>query len=65
MSWGRVFGKIADYIQGRDERRRNELDKLKRKYEELRKKQQTQKNTHLMSAVLKRIGVLESQNRNR
>jgi len=27
-SWGKVFEKIADHIQGRTERRRNELDTI-------------------------------------
>ena len=65
MGWGQLLGKISEYVQGRNERRRNKLDKLKRKYEELRKSKQSPKNTRLMSAILKRIGVLESQDKNK
>lgn len=63
--WGSLFGKIADYFQGRNERRRNQLDSLRKKYEKLLKQPQTPRNTKRMSDVLRRIGVLESQNKNR
>ena len=31
MGWGQVFGKVADYVQGRSERRRNKIEDLQRK----------------------------------
>ena len=62
--WGQVFGKIADYIQGRDERRRNELEKLERERDEILKKPQSDRDTLRLTALIARIRVLEAQSKN-
>ena len=63
--WGNFFGKIADYIQGRDERRRNEIEKLEKEYEVLRKKDNTPANVRRMDAVFSRLRVLYTQGKNK
>lgn len=65
MGWGQAIGKIADYIQGRDERRRNQLDSLRREYEKLLKEPQNDKTSKRMSAIMARMRVLEAQAKNK
>ena len=60
-----ILGKISEYIQGREERRRNQLDALRKEYDKLRKEPQTVRNTHRMLVILKRIGVLEALDKNK
>ena len=65
MSWGQFLGKISEYIQGRDERRRNELDKLYKQKKEIESETQTTANTVRLERILDRIGVLEKLNKNK
>jgi len=65
MGWGQFLGKISNYVQGREERRRNQLDSLRKEYEKLLKQPQNDKNTRRMERTLKRISVLENLNKNR
>ena len=58
-SIGKFLGKGADYIQGRSERRRNDIDTLKRKIDELEKQPSTPVNVKLMAGYLKRLRELE------
>lgn len=38
MGWGELFGKFANYVQNREERRRNNLDVLSKKIGDLQGK---------------------------
>ena len=58
-SIGKALGKATDYIQGRSERRRNDIDTLKRKIDDLEKQPSTSVNVKLMSGYLKRLRELE------
>jgi hypothetical protein len=55
---GKVFGKIADNIQGRTERNKNELEALKREDEALTKGEWDEKKSKRLGVVRARIDVL-------
>lgn len=63
--WGNVLGKLFDYVQGREERRRNQLDALKKERDEILRKPQDDKSTRRLERILKRISLLERYDKNK
>jgi hypothetical protein len=56
---GAVITKATDYIQGRSERRRNEISKIKREMDEISKKDPTAYLSERYAKLSKRLRVLQ------
>ena len=65
MGWGKAVGKASDYVQGRAERRRNDILKLEKEQDALkRKKDKSRADTNRLDAIATRLGELYHQGAN-
>lgn len=63
--WGNVFGKIFDWLPGKDEATRNKIEKLKRQYNELMEKDATPVNRAKLASISAELTRLFEQAKNK
>lgn len=64
MSWGDVFGKIFDWIPGRMEHIKNQIDKLEKEQDGLTKQSPSGKNVIRMVRIADELRVLYARLKN-
>jgi hypothetical protein len=63
--WGEAAGKASDYVQGRAERRRNNIKSLEREQDELKdKKNKTSADKKRLVVIARELGKLYDQGAN-
>jgi hypothetical protein len=57
--WGNVFGKVADFVQGRAERRRNNIARLRKEQDALKDKpKKTKRDIARLDVIASELGRL-------
>ena len=65
MGWGQLFGKISDYVQGRSERRRNDISKIEGQMDEITQKPiKTPSDIDKYAKLSRRLSELQKQAKN-
>jgi len=59
MSWGTVFGKVAEQFQGRVERLKNEKRKLENELEQLKRGECDEKTAKRVTWINDRVNVID------
>ena len=64
MSWGAVLGKIFDWLPGRRENYRNQIENIKRQMDEIKKKPYSASNSWKYDRLADKLRTLEQKAKN-